>query len=286
MSSNNGLHTAEHTTDAENETPISYEESISIAGVAPDETDDELLPPDQLLSTNTRRIENSPLPRSVLVFGTLGALFLGWVVVSNFGRKNPQLAETEDPQEEIVVEPNESDTFRSQLALVDQQYDSDQTQTTEENVAPEETTAVEPTVIPVSTASPPPARTPSPPRPAVAAPVANRGTSSRVETPNAAQPSEPEVDPFEQWTKLAAAGTSGTDLAVVERTQQANTRNAGSGAYAENNPASFAIATIGDAPLVTEPRATFTRWNTTEAPRQPVSIRPLSEIRVKTLTSR
>lgn len=267
MSSNNGLHTAAHTADAKNETPISYEESISIAGVAPDEPDEGLLPPDQLLEPNTRRIENSPLPRSVLVFGTLGALFLGWVVISNLGRKNPQLAETEDPQEEIVVEPNESDAFRSQLALVDQQYDSDQTQTTEE------TPAVEPTVIPVSTAPSPPARTPSPPRPAPAAPVANRSTPSRVEAPtNATRPSEPEVDPFEQWTKLAAAGTSGNDLAVVERTQQANTRNVGSGAYAANNPASFAIATIGDTPLVTEPRATFTRWNTTEAPRRPVSL--------------
>ena len=273
MSSNNGLHTAAHTADAESEMPISYEESISIAGVAPDEKDEGLLPPDQLLEPDTRRIENSPLPRSVLVFGTLGALFLGWVVVSNLGRKNPQLAETEDPQEEIAVEPNESDAFRSQLALVDQQYDSDQAQTTEENVAPEETTAVEPAVIPVSTAPPPPARTPSPSRPAPAAPVANRSTPSRVETPtNAVQSSEPEIDPFEQWTKLAVAGTSGTDLTVVERTQQANNRNVGLGAYAADDSASFAIATIGDTPLVTDPRATFTRWNTTEAPRQPVSL--------------
>ena len=272
MSNSNGL----HTTDAEHEMPISYEESISIAGVAPDETEEELVPSDQLLETNTRRIENSPLPRSVLVFGTLGVLFLGWVAISNFGRKPPQIAKTEDTKKEIAVEPNESDAFRSQLALVDQQYDSNQTQTTKEKVPPEKAPAKEPTVIPVSTAPPPSARPTSPPRPAPAAPLANRSTPSSIaEVPTSiVQPSEPEVDPFEQWTKLAVAGTSGTDLAVIERTQLTANRNAASRARAANDSASFAIATIGDAPLVTEPRATFTRWSTTKALRQPVYISP------------
>ena len=137
MSNNNGL----HTTDVEKETPISYEESISIAGVTPDEADEGLLPPDKLLETNGRSIESSPISRSVLVFGTLGAFFLGWVVISNLGGKNTQFAETEDTQEEIAVEPNESDAFRSQLALVDQQYDGNQAQPTEETPTSEETPA-------------------------------------------------------------------------------------------------------------------------------------------------
>ncbi|NJM98076.1 MAG: hypothetical protein HC800_13815 [Phormidesmis sp. RL_2_1] len=169
MKNNNGL----HTTDVENEAPISYEESISIAGVPPDETDEGLLPPDKLLETNTRSIESSPISRSVLVFGTLGVLFLGWVVISNIGGKKTQFAETGDTQEETAVEPNESDAFRSQLALVDQQYDSNQTQPAKENPKPEETPAEAETIAtPVSTASPPSASTSPSPRPRTSCPCA------------------------------------------------------------------------------------------------------------------
>ncbi|MEO0704143.1 MAG: hypothetical protein AAF050_00590 [Cyanobacteria bacterium J06649_5] len=269
MSNNNGL----HTTDAEKETPISYEESISIAGVPPDETDEELLPPDKLLETNTRRIESSPIPRSVLVFGTLGALFLGWVVLSNFGGKETQFAETENTQEEIAVEPNESDAFRSQLALVDQQSDSNQTQNTEGEATLEEK-SVEVTATPVSTA-PPPASTPPAPRPTPAAPPApSRSEPSRTESPAAIQPPEPEVDPFEQWTKLAMAGTSGTDLAVVEQTRQVANRGSSQRAYAADNSTNFPVATIGERSLVISPRATFAAWRTTEASRPPVDVQP------------
>ena len=269
MSNNNGLHTA----DVETETPISYEESISIAGVPPDETDEGLLLPDQLLETNSRSIENSPISRSVLVFGTLGAFFLGWVVISNLGGKKTQFAETGDAQEEIAVEPSESDAFRSQLALVDQQYDSNQAQPAEENPNSEETPAeVETTVVPVSTASPPPA-SPSPsPRPAPASPAPS--PPLRSEAPAVDQPPEPEADPFEQWTKLAMAGTSGTDLAVIEQTQQVANRNPRQGGDTTDRSPSFAIATIGDEPLVTEPQATFAQWRTTETLRPSVSIRP------------
>ena len=272
MSNNNGL----HTTDVEREEPISYEESIGIAGVAPDEADEGLLPPDKLLETNGRSIESSPISRSVLVFGTLGAFFLGWVVISNIGGKNTQLAETEDTQEEIAVEPNESDAFRSQLALVDQQYDGNQAQPTEETPISEETPAeVEAVATPVSTASPPPASEPPSPRPAPAAPTPSSSTPSRSEPPaTIAQPPEPEVDPFEQWTKLAMAGASGTDLAVIEQTRPVASRNSGSGAYTADSSTGFAIATIGDEPLVTEPKATFAQWRTTEAPRPAISIRP------------
>jgi len=273
MSNNNGL----HTTDVEREEPISYEESIGIAGVAPDEADEGLLPPDKLLETNGRSIESSPISRSVLVFGTLGAFFLGWVVISNLGGKNTQFAETEDTQEEIAVEPNESDAFRSQLALVDQQYDGNQAQPTEETPVSAETPAeIEAVATPVSTASPPPASAPPSPRPAPAAPTPSSSTPSRSEPPaTIAQPPEPEVDPFEQWTKLAMAGVSGSDLAVVEQTRPVASRNSDSGTYTADSSAGFAIATIGDEPLVTEPQATFAQWRTIEAPRPSASIRPL-----------
>ncbi|MEL7144230.1 MAG: hypothetical protein AAGL08_18675, partial [Cyanobacteria bacterium J06573_11] len=269
MSNSNGL----HTTDVEKETPISYEESISIAGVPPDEPDEELLPPDKLLETNTRSIESSPIPRSVLVFGTLGALFLGWVVLSNIGGKKTQFAETEDTQEEIAVEPNESDAFRSQLALVDQQSDSNQTLNTEGEATSEET-PVEVTTTPVSTAPPPPASTPPAPRPTPAASAPSRSEPSRTEPPAAVQYPEPEVDPFEQWTKLAMAGTSATDLAVVEQTRPVADRGSSRRGYTADNSEDFPVATIGERSLVTAPRATFATWRTTEASRPPVDVQP------------
>lgn len=268
MSNSNGL----HTTDVEKETPISYEESISIAGVPPDEPNEELLPPDKLLETNTRSIESSPIPRSVLVFGTLGALFLGWVVLSNIGGKKTQFAETEDTQEEIAVEPNESDAFRSQLALVDQQSDSNPQST--EGEATSEETPVEVTATPVSTA-PPPASTPPAPRPTPAASAPSRSEPSRTESPAAIQqPPKPEVDPFEQWTKLAMAGTSATDLAVVEQTRSVADRGSSRRGYTADNSEDFPVATIGERSLVTAPRATFATWRTTEASRPPVDVQP------------
>ena len=71
------------------------------------------------------------------------------------------------------------------------------------------------------------------------------------------------------------AGASGSDLAVIEQTRPVASRNSGSGAYTADSSAGFAIATIGDEPLVTEPQATFAQWRTTEAPRPSASIRPL-----------
>ncbi|NJM98075.1 MAG: hypothetical protein HC800_13810 [Phormidesmis sp. RL_2_1] len=70
------------------------------------------------------------------------------------------------------------------------------------------------------------------------------------------------------------AGASGTDLAVIEQTRPVASHNSSSGADTADSSAGFAIATIGDEPLVTEPKATFAQWRTTEAPRPSVSIKP------------
>ena len=168
-------------------------------------------PPETLNPTTSRRsIARSPLPRTLLVAGALGFVATFALIFSRLNSGNRPVADTPEAPETPPEEPfDQSDVYRSQLALVDQ-ADAQQPQAAPappsepQPVAEEDPPEAPPTV---TTAAPSPA-----PRPA---PAAQHEPPPR--SAPAAQPEpEPEpIDPFERWHTLAQAGTQGEAFALV-----------------------------------------------------------------------
>ncbi|MEM9007108.1 MAG: hypothetical protein AAGE59_26710, partial [Cyanobacteria bacterium P01_F01_bin.86] len=214
-------------------------------------------------ATSRRSIARSPLPRTLLVAGALGFVALFALVFSLLDGGNQPVTDTPAAPEAPPEEPfDQSDIYRSQLALVDQ-ADAQPPHATPispsepQTIVAEESPSAEPQTV--TTAAPAPA-----PRPA---PAAQPEPPPRP-TP-AAQP-EPEsapapIDPFERWQTLAQAGTQGEQFALVPPVEPAAPLTITPGNPSDTvatipiaampGPPGFPVAVIGDAPIApsTEP---------------------------------
>lgn len=269
-----------------------------LAGVQPDEDDllaaEDRFDNDTQESTGQRSIAKSPLPRTALVGGVIGAVVLVGVILTMIvgGGGGNEVAEDGTPQENQEEDYTESDAYKSQLALVDQQAARErpnpQPQVSEaqppegegegEETPPEEPRTVTTSPPPrASSPTPPPRRstrsTPPPPPPAVApAP--------------APEPQREQIDPFAQWTTLASAGSQGDQFSLIQPVEEFEPQETATQNPAPAEPATttragqplpteidgFPVSVIGDNPIRTQssrPRATRTVPAAT-APTQPL----------------
>lgn len=206
---------------------LSYEEQLQFAGVDPDE-DDELVTTEDLIdgpsTAKERGAENSPLSRTGLVaIGLGGVVLVIWILSGLFGGGEQVAEDTESPlPEETASTFDESDRYKAELALIEQDEAQQETriartegqpsQNNEENENEEEPTQPEePRVVRASPSPPPPTPTraaPSPPPPppqTIAVPASS--------SPPA--PQQEEVDPLEQWAQLASIGSIGAETALI-----------------------------------------------------------------------
>lgn len=257
-----------------------------LAGVQPDE-DDLLAAEDRFdngtqESTGQRSIAKSPLPRTALVGGVIGAVVLVGVILTMLvsGGGGGEVAEDGTPQENQEEDYTESDAYKSQLALVDQQTARErpdsrpqvsEAQPPEGEGEGEETPPEEPQTVTTSPPprasrpTPPPSRpTPPPPPPAVA--------PAPAPPPQIEQP-----DPFAQWTTLASAGSQGDQFSLIQPVEEFEPQETATQNSAQAEPATttrtgtqtgqqlpaeidgFPVSVIGDNPIRTQssrPRAT------------------------------
>ncbi len=226
-------------------------------------------PPLEAPSTTTSRrsIARSPLPRTLLVAGALGFVATFALVFSLLNGGNRQVADTPEEPEAPPEEPfDQSDVYRSQLALVDQAETQPQPQAapTPPSEPQPSAEAEDPPEAPqtVTTAAPSPA-----PRPAAAQPEPPPRQTPAAQSESAPGPDPTPIDPFEQWNTLAQAGTQGEEFALVPPVEPAaplavtpNNTPEASNSPNEIDPiaappgtAGFPIAVIGDDPIAGGP---------------------------------
>jgi hypothetical protein len=268
--------------DNGNNDDIPYEDRLDFAGVDPDD-DDELVTTEELIaspsSAKPRGAEQSPLPRTALVAGSLGILaFLIWALSGLFGGGEQTAQESEQDSPVLPTETtspyDESDQYKAELALIEQDKNQPRSR-----IAPDPQSA-EPASQNAEQAAgdgaaqdeglepSPPATvrsTPTQPTPAPAQPTPPAPTRTSP-TPAAAAPNpEPEadVDPMERWAQLASAGSAGSEVAMAPQQQQQDAETGSQASSpsasadnptrqqpADNNPnRPFPADTIGDDPV-------------------------------------
>jgi hypothetical protein len=209
-----------------------------LADLEPDD-DDLLVSPSHQIDDDDEDdedISRSPLARIALVGGIIGAVVLfALFVVALFGGGTPEVAEEPETQPEETEESfDESDRYKSQLALIDQQKnrvpqesdpanvstpptEEEKEEKPEESEEPENQTPSAPTPAPAPAPTPAPAPAPAP------APVPERPAPRPAPAPAPQQyrpapapaPAIEPVDPIERWKQLAGAGTTKTDGSVL-----------------------------------------------------------------------
>jgi hypothetical protein len=283
---------------------FSYEEQLNFAGVDPDD-EGELVTTEDLLdgpsTAKKRGAENSPLSRTGLVAAGLGGVvFVIWALSSLFGGSEQVAEEPKDPlpQESDAALFDESDAYKAELALVEQQEEQQarpQAAQVERNPnaeqqpeTPEEPQAQVVRAQPTPPPPAPPRAAPAPPPPAPAAPPSLPPTEA--------------VDPLEQWAQLSTIGSTGEEVALVPEPEFENGPASGStgSTISRNNPAPAAANplptdTIGDDPISTRtasrsPRTVATRQRGQRVASTPgaqgiLTRRPASEIEPSTSPS-
>ncbi|MBE7385783.1 MAG: hypothetical protein F6J95_030880 [Leptolyngbya sp. SIO1E4] len=218
----------------------------------------EPLPETPSPTTSRRSIAHAPLPRTLLVAGALGFVATFTLIFSRLNSGNRPVADTPEAPEAPPEEPfDQSDVYRSQLALVDQadaqQPQAAPTPPSEPPPVAEEDPPEAPPTVATAAPSPPPRPTPAaqPEPPPRSAP--------------AAQPEPEPIDPFERWHTLAQAGTQGEQFALVPPVEPAAPLTVTPGNTSDTSPpsnpvapievaaaagtAGFPVAIIGDNPI-------------------------------------
>lgn len=215
----------DNSSPAEEDT-LTAEQKRQLAGVEDIAEDAPLLPESELIDssgtdTPQRDISKSPFPRTLLVGG--GILFLLAVaLISNIlgggGGTKPSalVAEEAEPEETTAFDP--TDTYKTRLALLDQQREqqpkltvpSEATQP--DQPADSETSSPEPKTVTTAVRSTPPA-----PRPV---PTPHPVSRPRPDSPATTEPvkplPEPTLDPNQQWQTLAQLGATGHEATLLD----------------------------------------------------------------------
>ncbi|MBD1853431.1 hypothetical protein H6F87_26315 [Cyanobacteria bacterium FACHB-502] len=236
---------------------LSLAERQQLAGL--DEETQSLIAPEHRIDPEVvpvkRELAQSPVSRTVFVLGTVGVFVsfgLGIAMIAGIGRsRQPQVAETPPATDSDVVTPSDADLYKGRLALAEQQNDQQQ----KPNPAAPTTPPKRPTAPRRTTATPArpravPAASPVRARPAPI-PVATRpAPPPRTVTPRPApmpQRTQPEVNPFDQWNRLATIGSASAEVAArpVEEVSLINTPER-SPSSMQQTQANFPSDVIGD----------------------------------------